>query len=62
MARCERNNVIAMADEERIGGDNESSASELGHARECAVDLRFGGSAKDLNLHPKCDCSCLHIF
>ena len=30
MARCERNNVIAVCDEERIGSDKKRSAGELG--------------------------------
>jgi hypothetical protein len=45
MVRCQRNDVIAVRNQEWIGGDNKRSTGELGHVRECVVDLRRGSSA-----------------
>ena len=59
MARCERNDVIAACDEERIGSDKKCSAGELGHARKCAIDVGFGGSSQDHDLQPEYACSRL---
>jgi len=53
MARCQRNDLIALAAEERVGANQQCSGAGLSHGCECHVDLAFSIRAQDAHLLPE---------
>ena len=51
MARCQRHELLALADEERVGADDERAGMRLDRASESGVDLAFGAGLQDKELH-----------
>ena len=52
MARGQRHELLASADEEGIGADDEPPALQLEQGCEGGVDLAFGGGLQDMEMHP----------
>ena len=50
MARRQRDELFAPADEERIGGDKERAGPLLDESCERRVDLAFGAGLQDMEL------------
>src|SRR5262245_51151285 len=53
MARCQRNDLIALAAEERVRADQERSGAGLSYGCERHVDLAFSIRAQDAHLLPE---------
>ena len=61
MARGQRHELLAPADEERIGADDERAGLQLDEGCESGVDLAFGAGLQDRELHPLRARRFLHV-
>ena len=61
MACCQRHKLLAPADEERVAADDERAGLQLDEGGEGGVDLAFGASLQDLELHPLRARRFLHV-
>jgi hypothetical protein len=61
MARCQCHELVAPADEEPIGVDDERASLELGQGGKGGVDLAFRAGFPDRELHPPRARRFLHV-
>ena len=52
MARCQRNELFAPGEEDRVGTDDKRAGVQLDDGSESGVDLAFSASPQDMELHP----------
>src|SRR5215469_17289315 len=61
MTRCQRHELVAPAEEERVGAD-ERGGMQLDKGCEGGVDLAFGAGLQDIELQPLLARRLLHVL
>jgi hypothetical protein len=61
MARCQRRDLLALGDKQRISTNHESLGVQVKQGSESVIDLLFGAGLQDGKLHPHHLCRVLQL-